>query len=202
MQGENPYRVSGSRDDAAFALDEARRWLKPLPEKDLRQELAALDVKTAKRGETQKELRLRLEIFTAELRKYPGDVVRDALRGWRGVFFPAWAELRDAIEGDRRALERRQRIAALEAFLNPAPAEPIGEPPTEEQIARNAQWASELRGGGDTGLSEEKRARLAEVDRLHGDSAKPKLGSWKKVQEPGLPPSPQASGIGTPPGRG
>ena len=174
-QGENPLHISGSRIDAERALTEARGWMRPLPDAALRQELVALHLKTVSRKGTEIDLNLRLEVFLKELSAFPGDVVRDCLRHWPDKFFPAWAELREAIAADRRIRERRQRIGALERFLIGAQdTERQGPPPTDEQVERMRKhfapnWAPEVSG--------ETKARLAEVDRVHGPAAKAKTST-------------------------
>ena len=177
LQGENPFLISGSRDDAQEAYIEARTWLRALPEKDLRHELLALHVKTVRANNGDMDLELTLEVYLAELKAYPGDVVRDVLRNWPGKFFPAWAELKDAITQDRRIRERRQRIEALGAFLDGRqPDEPERKPPTTAQIERNAVYVKRLAGlGPGTHFDEDKLARLAAVDELPPE----------KVQAPG-----------------
>lgn len=184
-QGENPFRISGSRTDAEHALREVRQWLAPLPENALRRELVALHAITpsAKKGET--DLELMLEIYVKKLQDFPGDVARDALQNWSGSFFPSWPELRDVIASDWRIRERRQRLDALRAFLNNEQDEkPSGPAPTPEQIARNEAYVREARGDNPAALSQEKLERLAEVDRVHGDAAKAKRGNWRKPPTP------------------
>lgn len=167
MQGENPYHISGSRTDAESAICEAERWLKPLPQIDLKRELVALHLKTksAKSGETDVELLL--EIYLSELRAFPGDVVRDVLRGWSGVFFPAWAELKEEIIQDRRIRERRLRIVALREFLRGSAEETAKGPrPTDEQIERNSRYFKTNDAPVDLNLDEAKIEALKKIDQM------------------------------------
>lgn len=56
-------------------------------------------------------------LYAEKLRQWPGDLAIDAIRGWRGKFFPALPELEQHITGDSRLRERRLRMQALKAFV-------------------------------------------------------------------------------------
>ena len=174
-QGENPFQiVCASRDDAEHALIEARRWLKPLPQQDLRQELVKLHVKTASAKSGAIDLELTLEVYLDGLQAYPGDVVRDVLRNYPGKFFPAFAELRQAITTDKRIAGRLQRIDALEDFLDgkpeqtpkPRPA-PIG---SETIMAMRRKYGFTSNNEAQA-LTDEQRESMARVDQKHGEKA-------------------------------
>lgn len=166
MQGENPFQISSSSKlDAEAALREAERWLRPLPEKELRRELVALHLKTVSQKTAGADLDLQLEIYLSELQKFPGDITRDVLRRWSGKFFPAFAELREAIATDRRNGERRLRIAALRLFLDGDKEDkPKGKPPTDEQMKRARNHFRPEHSISE--LDEEKIKGLEAVDKL------------------------------------
>ena len=173
IQGENPIWIeSRSREDAEAAYREAQQWLSPLPPERLIGLLGELNLKTIPRAEDGDDREGRFRLYARELQAFPGDVVRDCLRNWPDKFFPAWTELRDAIAGDRRIKERRQRVDALRKFLNGEQGgEPLGPPPTDQQIQRMRDHFAPDK---PPPLSPEKLARLAEVDRVHGAAAKAK----------------------------
>lgn len=132
--------------------------------------LGELYLKTIRRGEGDVDREGLFRIYARDLSFFPGDVVADAIRNYRGKYFPALIELQDSIEKDRRISERRLRIEALRAFLNGEQQDCNGPPPTEAQLERNQRWVKTRKE--DTAVIESKVVRLAEVDRLHGEGAK------------------------------
>ena len=167
-QDQNPYRIeSSSRADAEAALREAQNWLSPLPWDRLVKLLGELYLKTARRSEEDFDRDALFSLYGRALSAYPGDVVRDAINGYRGKFFPALVELQDEISTDRRIRERRLRIEALRAFLNGDQGEkPIKRctPEQLEQIKKKYGWeGSEVYAP----PSEEVAENLARVDALN-----------------------------------
>ena len=117
--GQNPYTAEGSsKSDAEAAASEIRHWLRPLPTERLVTLLAELYLKTGRRNETDADREALFRVYARDLQTYPGDVVQDAIRGYRGKYFPAFDELRQSVESDRRIFERRQRLRAIVDFLD------------------------------------------------------------------------------------
>lgn len=136
-QGQNPYRITSlKRSDAEAALREIRRSLEGPPRDRLLAWLSELYLKTARPGSNDEDFKARLQIYARDLAGFPADIVLEAIRDWRGTFFPAFTELAVKIETDRRLAERRTRIEALELFLAGRQDEkPKGKPVTPEFIA-------------------------------------------------------------------
>lgn len=178
-QGENPIQVTGSKEDARSALAEIDGWMKPAPDGKVIEWLSALFLKTVSQGMGDEDYRAKIKLYAAELRRFPADVVRDAIRNYRGDYFPTFNKLQEAIERDRRIHERMIRAKAVRAFLE-GEERPKGPPPTDAQLERAAQWVRQNRGDEPAPLSQEKLDRLAEVDRIHGEAAKAKLKSTFK----------------------
>ena len=186
-QGENPFQiVCTSRDDAEHALIEARRWLKPLPQQALRQELVKLHVKTASAKTGAVDLELTLEVYLDGLQAYPGDVVRDVLRNYPGTFFPAFAELKQAITTDKRIAGRLQRIDALEDFLDGNPKQtpkPRPAPIGNEIIMAMRRKYGFAANNEPQALTDEQREALARVDQKHGEKAfSPTTQRWRLMK--------------------
>lgn len=91
--------------------------MQPGEETELHQELAYLDVSTARRGEGEGDSDARLKVYTDLLSRYPRDVALAAARGWpkhhaeRGKWWPTVAELTRMLE--HAVAERRAIIQAL-----------------------------------------------------------------------------------------
>lgn len=148
-QGHSPVQISGSsRADARAALAEYQNLMRPAPDDALRKALVALHVKTIRRAESEKDSNLALKIYLVELKRYPGDIALDTLATWRSKFFPAWPELREAIERDWRFVERSQRIRALFDYLDGISEQRPAEKPTAEQHARVAEYVRQSRANG------------------------------------------------------
>lgn len=153
------------------ALAELAVWLRPASMEALVIELSERYLASGRQAETGDDRKALIALYARKLRDYPADVALDAVRGWRGKFFPAFEELRDIILADRRLHVRRQKQSALRAYFDGSD-EPQGDPVTRAQIERNARWAASAKGQAPAPLTQEKRDRLAEVDRVHGDAAK------------------------------
>ena len=131
----------------------------------------------APEGEDRKAV---IALYARRLRDYPGDVALDAVRNYRGNFFPAFDELRKIIEADRRIAERKARGDALREFLRGEEEKPFsGNRPTAEHIKKN--WEAFKGPEAQQSYSQETLDRLAEVDRVHGDKAKAPGGKWKSI---------------------
>ena len=183
MEGENPIHVdSSSKDDVETALRESQRWMRPLPESRLIALLGELYLKVPSQFREDIDREAMFRLYARELSAYPGDVVRDAIRGYRGEFFPGLPKLQIAIEADDRIAARRRVVDALESFLRKDVVEdvPPHRRPTQAQIERNERH---FRSQPPKVYSQETLDRLAEVDRVHGDKAKAPGGKWKSVEE-------------------
>ena len=108
--------------------------MRPLSRDDAFTLLGALDLKTGKARPTDEDFAARLAIYARDMMAYPADIAGNAIRTWRGTFFPSWHELASAIESDRRLRDRRLRIAALEAFLTSPPTKPPMTPAEREAV--------------------------------------------------------------------
>ena len=180
--GENPYLITGkSRQDACDALREIENWRRSADTADLVKALSELYLLSARapEGEDRKAV---IALYAKRLQDYPGDVALDAVRNYRGNFFPAYDELRKLIEADRRIAERKARGDALREFLRDDEEKPFsGNRPTAEHIKRN--WEAFSGPEAEQQFSRETLGRLAEVDRVHGDRAKVPGGKWKSIGE-------------------
>lgn len=166
--------MSGSLSDARQALVEAQRWLGPAVEETLQRALGELYIRTARRAEEAAERKALLRLYARELSALPGDLVLEAIRAYRGTFFPALDELRGPVERSGRLRERRLKIAAIREFLNAPEEKPVRRAPTDEQRAKMRALAKELSGDAPPEITPEIAAALAEVDRVHGARAKAK----------------------------
>lgn len=97
-------------------LDEARDLVRaayePLPRDEIVKLLARLKVVTIRRGEGEADLTLQFSAYADDLSKWPADVVREVLMAWDGKWWPALAELEDAMTP--LATPRRKLLYALE----------------------------------------------------------------------------------------
>lgn len=99
--------------DGKTAMAFVESTLEPASEDAILAELGRLRVKTISR-DVGLDLTLVFSAYADELARYPADVVRTVLRGWRGKFWPAWAELAeqlDRITKPRHALRETLRRA-------------------------------------------------------------------------------------------
>jgi len=121
--------------DAQSALREIQNWMRPASMESLVRALSELYLTTARAGEGSEDRKAVVALYARKLRDYPADIALDAVTHCRSKFFPAFEELREAVLTDKRFAVRRQKMRALELFVN---GEPVSEhkPPTEEQIAR------------------------------------------------------------------
>lgn len=83
--------------------------------------LTRLHTETKARPEHEFDLQAKLQIYTENIIGYPGDVVRHVLRSQSsmGVFWPAWAELKDRLE-----MHTSYRARLLHALENPPKIKP------------------------------------------------------------------------------
>lgn len=86
----------------------------PAHQADIELWIAELSIITAKRNTSEAGAELLLIAYGTRLAQYPGDIVRETLKGWSGKWFPTWGELKeilDARTAPRAAL--RDGIAAI-----------------------------------------------------------------------------------------
>lgn len=76
--------------------------------------LSELIAKTVAGADGADAQELKIMVFSAELRRFPADVVAAVLRGWTGKFFPSWNE----IAPDLARLSAPRRLIA-EALASP-----------------------------------------------------------------------------------
>lgn len=106
MNGEATFRqkassltvITASSADLRAALSVIQEAMYPASVEQIEQWLAAVAVKTGRRRETSNESDLALSVYTAHLREYPGDAVREVLHAYRGQWFPTWGELADRLD--------------------------------------------------------------------------------------------------------
>jgi hypothetical protein len=116
------------RQSALAFLDDA---LAPAGEAFVIAELGRLRALTISRDVGQ-DLTLVLAVYADEMMRYPADAVREVLRGWRGKFWPAWAELADQLDrlvGPRLAL----RATLQRGYRKPEYSPDWTPPPTEDE---------------------------------------------------------------------
>ena len=94
---------------ASMALEKS---IAPAKTDELKSELMRLQLLTMSRNLGENEKALQYTAFGEELKKYPADLVRDALRMWptKSKFFPAFQEVLELIEP-----EFKSRLMKLEA---------------------------------------------------------------------------------------
>ena len=84
--------------------------------------LAELSLVSARKATGDDESAALIAAYHDRLKAYPGDVVRETLKSWRGKWFPTWGELADILDG--RIAGRRAIVAAIqnhEMLAKPAP---------------------------------------------------------------------------------
>ncbi len=122
--------ATGSRQDAQSALNELRNWMAPASMEALVVALSELYLTTARAKEVDDDLKAVVALYSRKLRDYPGDIACDVVEKYAGKFFPAFADLRDAIISDSRFVERRARLIALEEYIK------TGGEPQRQRITR------------------------------------------------------------------
>ena len=120
--------ISENEREAALAF--AEESLRPASEDFILAELGRLRALTVSRDIGQ-DLALVFAAYADELAQYPADAVREVLRGWRGKFWPTWAELVDRL--DRIVAPRKALMEALRRGYREPEHSPEWTPPTEEQ---------------------------------------------------------------------
>lgn len=90
--------------------------------------LTRMHTETKTRPEHEFDLQAKLQVYAENLAAYPADVVRHVLRTQSsvGVFWPAWAELKDRLE--MHASYRARLLHALENPPKPKPRAAVKEP--------------------------------------------------------------------------
>lgn len=117
--------------DRAAALAFVAETLKPASEEFVIAELGRLRLLTVSRDIGQ-DLAFVFAVYADELKRYPADAVRDVLRGWRGKWWPAWAELSEKL--DRLVVARKAlRDALKRGYRQPEYSPDWIPPPTDEQ---------------------------------------------------------------------
>ena len=125
-QGDNgDYKLVGysvQGDLNAQQLNVARLALEksiaPAKTDELKSELMRLQLLTMSRNLGENEKALQYTAFGEELKKYPADLVRDALRMWptKSKFFPAFQEVLELIEPEFKS--RLMKLEAINRALN------------------------------------------------------------------------------------
>lgn len=123
-------------------------------------------------------------LYARELSAFPADRVLEAIRNYRGTFFPALDEIRGPLERDEIIRDRRQRLAALEAFVAGAIPPPVKRVTAEQAAAIRAKYGRpKASPAAAFEWTEEELAKLERVDAAHGDKAKAKGGTFISVGE-------------------
>lgn len=146
--------------------------------------LSQLYLKTVRAGSTDEDFKARMKIYARELERYPADIARDAIQGWRGQFFPTWGELAAVIEADNRLGRRKNVILALEEFIR-------GDVKPEREVKRpDASFIEQMRqkyrpddDHGRNELTPEQLEAIRIVDEKFGAAAKAKNGRWRPISE-------------------
>lgn len=98
-----------------LAIQAINRTMKPLPAKEIAQELAKLNALTIRRKEHQGDLNLMVAAYVEKLAPFSGEAIIHVLRRWpqseNGKWWPSWAELYEMLE--YRTGERRLMLEAL-----------------------------------------------------------------------------------------
>lgn len=167
--------TSQSLEDARSALAEAEGWLRPASMEALARVLGELYLRTARRAEESIDRQAVVMLYARELTAYPRDIALDAIRRYRGKFFPALDELREPIERDARLIERRQRIAALKGLVENwrKPSMKKRGPITDDQKRRMTELIDELSDQANKTKphTDGDLAALDRVDQVFGKSA-------------------------------
>ena len=132
--------VHGTPEARQKALADLRNFMTPAPKRAIEQWLAELSVIVVRKGDDEFGDSLRLTAYASRLSAYPADVVKAAVLGWKGKFWPSWVELEKAC--DAMTSHRRAMIAALEA--GPPPPEPTYRAPTQEERDRIQAMVNEM----------------------------------------------------------
>lgn len=125
--------LAGEDRENAIAIAEAALW--PATEAEIVNELGRLRALTVSR-DIGSDLSLVFAAYTAELRKYPAETIRDVLRSWPRTqrFWPSMAELIERL--DRLVKPRRALHEALRREYQPPAVSPDWTPrPSEEDKA-------------------------------------------------------------------
>lgn len=113
-----------SEADRLEALRMVDQSLTPMTGAECQKALAKMRYMTKVRNESTEDIRLTLMFYAEELRKYPGDVVREVLATQASVspWWPAWSELKDRLDV-RTAKRRRLHEALTRARHSPKPSD-------------------------------------------------------------------------------
>lgn len=173
-EGESRYQIAGSPEDAKAATAELRWWLRPAGVA-LVDALHELYTRTARRAEGDEDKIALGALYARELSAFPADRALDAIRNYRGTFFPALDDLRGPLERDEITRDRRQRLAALESFCAHGPTPPVKRVTPEQAAAIRAKYGRDKSSPvANFEWSERDIESLRRVDAIHGDRAKTK----------------------------
>ncbi len=146
-----------SEIERSAALAVVGNTLDPAGEDFALTELARLRTMTISRDVGQ-DLALVLSAYADELQRYPADAVREVLRGWRGKFWPAWAELAERL--DRLVAPRHAlRVALQRGYRKPEYSPDWTPPPTPEQKLQVDALLAEY------GIMVDERGRVRPLER-------------------------------------
>ena len=131
--------------DIATARDLLDGAMQPAPRQLIGRELTRLRAVTVSRNAGTEDQTLILSAYADGLAEYPADAIVDALRHWRGKFWPALAELWEAIED---CCPKRMALKTVLSRSPPSPeTAPQWTPPTEAEkayvAATLARWRSQ-----------------------------------------------------------
>ena len=188
--GEYGYEPVIDGFELAQPVDEAERneariitaaALRPSPVAVIQGELGRLRMLTAKKADQAVEAGMQAALYAEMLAEYPEDIVvrvcRDWLKGPKGEFWPAWAELGGP--ADRLLKERRDLAEALAACGPKPPPEPDPEDIERRQLVaeRDRQWAEAA--AFRNAHPEMTTARAPERERLGDDKPRPVLPPYR-----------------------
>ncbi|HKL70864.1 hypothetical protein, partial [Salibaculum sp.] len=124
----------GPRAGIAALTRDIEAAMAPATEDETTADLVRLSLMTKGAARDEDLAELQLAAYLENLRAYPGDLVREVLRGWRGTFWPSWGELADEL--DKATAPRRVWLNALRWAAVCTDDEAEHEPTTPESRAR------------------------------------------------------------------
>ncbi len=154
-------KAEGPEASRDLAVEALKRSLQPARPELVAELLAELDCITSRRAGEELETRLMMAAYVKRAKAYPADALRAVVEGWSSKWFPAWAELKDALD-----LQVRERARILHTLQHNYRANDLDPPncwgpwspcPMDpDAVAARAQAAIE---------HEESRARMAALVR-------------------------------------
>lgn len=165
----------GSPEALAKMRGVVEKALTPAPEFLIGEWLAEIDAITVAAGADELDKRLQLKALTRRLAGFPADIVKAAILGWQGKFFPSYGELHDRIAADFAA--RMQLVKALRAATEAPPPEAEPDPEARRMNAERAQAIVEA-----AGFGRRVPPRMAVTPaQAEADAAPPRPAHWAKT---------------------